>query len=397
MRPLISLVMMVKNEAASIRQVLESVKPHIDRWVILDTGSTDGTADIVRDVLASLPGKLHEEPFVDYGATRNRLLDLHAEGVDPSEFTLMLSGDEYLRGGDAMRSYLTMKRDSGIDCFLVRVNVDEAFVPSPRVLRTGSTWRYEKRVHEFPANRAAKEPPPIDLIMGASIDHEVANPEKRYENIWENHIPLLKEELEKDPNDTHALVYLAQSYENLFMFFSPHEQTMYAMEAMALYLRRLALPFSSEAERNYIQFHYLDDARLAGVYTDRELFERASRLVEADPQRPEVALMHAQLAMKVLPLKQVYLLFRHAAEVAANASNIINGSPVSTTCGWKAHHLAAAAAKQLALKLPSDAGVNDMPYRELVRSHISAGLAAGGSWDVFKKLTESPAPAASSG
>ena len=43
-RPLISLVMIVKNEAAILRETLERVRPIVDEWVIVDTGSTDGHA-----------------------------------------------------------------------------------------------------------------------------------------------------------------------------------------------------------------------------------------------------------------------------------------------------------------------------------------------------------------
>jgi len=39
----ICLVMIVKNEAHVIRRCLESVRPLIDTWLIIDTGSTDGT------------------------------------------------------------------------------------------------------------------------------------------------------------------------------------------------------------------------------------------------------------------------------------------------------------------------------------------------------------------
>ena len=44
-QPLIGLVMIVKNEAKRIVEVLASYRPYIDTWTILDTGSTDGTQD----------------------------------------------------------------------------------------------------------------------------------------------------------------------------------------------------------------------------------------------------------------------------------------------------------------------------------------------------------------
>ena len=35
--------MIVKNEAAILRETLERVRPIVDEWVIVDTGSTDDT------------------------------------------------------------------------------------------------------------------------------------------------------------------------------------------------------------------------------------------------------------------------------------------------------------------------------------------------------------------
>ncbi len=41
--PTVGLCMMVKDEEANIARCLESAKPYIDTWTILDTGSTDKT------------------------------------------------------------------------------------------------------------------------------------------------------------------------------------------------------------------------------------------------------------------------------------------------------------------------------------------------------------------
>ena len=93
--PLLSLVMIVKDEATSLRRTLESVRGAADRALILDTGSTDGTQALARQLFVEvLPGELHEEPFVDFATTRNRSLELCA---GQSVFALILSGDETLQ------------------------------------------------------------------------------------------------------------------------------------------------------------------------------------------------------------------------------------------------------------------------------------------------------------
>ncbi|HBY69284.1 MAG TPA: glycosyl transferase, partial [Flavobacteriaceae bacterium] len=55
-KPRLCLTMIVKNESAIIKRCLDSVKQHIDYWVIFDTGSTDNTKDLIKDYLSSIPG-----------------------------------------------------------------------------------------------------------------------------------------------------------------------------------------------------------------------------------------------------------------------------------------------------------------------------------------------------
>src|SRR3990167_896173 len=102
MRPLLSLLMIVKDEAANVERTIASCAGIIDEWCIFDAGSTDGTQDVVRRALAGVTGVLHEGPRIsqkyadriDYAATRNVILDIHEHIVTPSVFTLFLNGDE---------------------------------------------------------------------------------------------------------------------------------------------------------------------------------------------------------------------------------------------------------------------------------------------------------------
>jgi hypothetical protein len=99
---LLSLVMIVKNEASGIRATLEAVRPAIDYWTIVDTGSDDGTPEIINEVLADIPGKLHHAPFVDFATTRNLALEL----AEPhARFQLMLSGDEVVQDAAALAQF----------------------------------------------------------------------------------------------------------------------------------------------------------------------------------------------------------------------------------------------------------------------------------------------------
>src|ERR1700722_1191850 len=89
----ICLSMIVKNEAPVIRRCLDSVRSIIDYWVIVDTGSSDGTQDIIRDHLKDLPGELHERPWRDFAHNRSEALTLaRAHG----DYSLIIDADDVL-------------------------------------------------------------------------------------------------------------------------------------------------------------------------------------------------------------------------------------------------------------------------------------------------------------
>src|SRR4051795_4841354 len=102
-RDLLTLSMIVKDEELTLPRTLASVKAHIDRFVILDTGSTDGTREVIRRELAGVPGEIFEEPFVDFSTSRNRALELCGEAT---EFVMWLDADDELVNGRALVSFL---------------------------------------------------------------------------------------------------------------------------------------------------------------------------------------------------------------------------------------------------------------------------------------------------
>lgn len=212
MLPLLSLVMIVKNESESIRETLLSCRPHIDRWTILDTGSTDGTPDIIRQTMAGMDGELHEEPFVDFATTRNRVLDL-AEGK--SVFTLMLSGDEYLREGQDLRAFCEARREESGGAYYVRIKFGSSLVyDSARIVRCGEPWRYKGVTHEVLVGPDPTVGPGARAEL-AHIHHDRGGSPEGQRRRWELDKELLGQRLVEAPGDARAMFYLAQSLECL--------------------------------------------------------------------------------------------------------------------------------------------------------------------------------------
>jgi len=113
-RPLIGLVMIVKNESHTLPATLLAIKPWIDVYYILDTGSSDGTQDAIRRTLGADKGEVWEEPFIDYGRSRNRALEIAQTTRNlggPPVFSLMLSADETVHNGEGLRRFCEEHRD----------------------------------------------------------------------------------------------------------------------------------------------------------------------------------------------------------------------------------------------------------------------------------------------
>ncbi|HEX3250433.1 MAG TPA: glycosyltransferase, partial [Pyrinomonadaceae bacterium] len=89
----ICLNMIVRNEAAVIERCLNSVKGFIDHWVIVDTGSTDGTQQLIRQCMRNLPGELIERPWIDFAHNRSEALEF-ARGK--SDYVFVIDADELL-------------------------------------------------------------------------------------------------------------------------------------------------------------------------------------------------------------------------------------------------------------------------------------------------------------
>ena len=70
-RPSLAAVLIVRDEARCIARCLDSVRPWVDRMVVLDTGSRDDTIAIARDCGAEVSEMAWPDSFA---AARNAAL-----------------------------------------------------------------------------------------------------------------------------------------------------------------------------------------------------------------------------------------------------------------------------------------------------------------------------------
>ena len=93
----VSLVMIVKNESHIIQECLESMLPYIDRYDITDTGSTDGTPDLIKSFMDEhgVPGEVYLSDWKGFGKSRSESLQ-NANGK--STYAWVIDADDKIEG-----------------------------------------------------------------------------------------------------------------------------------------------------------------------------------------------------------------------------------------------------------------------------------------------------------
>lgn len=386
-RPLLSFVAIVKNEASNFRKTLESVKPFVDRYTVLDTGSTDGTQALVREVMGDLPGHLFEEPFVDFAATRNRALELDRTFITPTAFTLMLSGDETLHGGEALRAFLEKHRDAPDGAYAVMMQNDARMWPYTRVLRTGAGWKYVGKIHEMPIGPGGETM--ATVIPDVAVVHAPSDPERKVARLKNYDLPVLQKIVDDESYSyeerARAIFFLAETHTALAAeeakaaggepdLRGPYLSHQYA--AMALYTRFAQIahqpdrPGYEPDKVGYALALYFNIAEVCEFFTTDEMISRLQRTIATYPRVPELRYMLAKHAA-FSDIKLAPLLAEEAAKVAREARE--NPAYTITTdlrLEWISYRLAAACTMQLGRTAQA-------------REYAKRGLEAGGPKEAF--------------
>ena len=198
--------MIVRNEAHIVHELLDCVAPYISSWCIVDTGSEDGTQDIIRAHMDRLgiPGQLHERPWKNFGHNRSEALVL-AQGH--ADYIWVVDADDLVVGTPDF-SQLTA------DAYELRYGDSEDFKYwRQQIFRDGLPWRYVGVVHEC---IVCDQPYEMKRLTG---DYYVDSRRLGGRNLdplkYARDRDLLLAEIERDPNECRSVFYLAQSYFDL--------------------------------------------------------------------------------------------------------------------------------------------------------------------------------------
>lgn len=374
---LLALLAMVKDEAHSIRATLESVRGVVNAWCVLDTGSTDDTVKIVDAFLVENEGGpgLFVGSFTDYADTRNRLLAMHEGAPHPAKYNLMLNADEILHGGEKLRAFLE-SYEGDEEAFFIEVRTPTNIFPYPRVLKTGSAWKYEGEIQEEPRWQPDHERVPKITIEGCWIEYRPSDPERHAARVRDRDLPLLERMLsraETPAQRARAAILLAQTREQLGMRGGNTSRCVqelfsaFGWYALIASDQTVAPETMLEARWGLLKVVHALATKGVGVYAPHEMVERLRQVEAADPPATTYLVAAYRMSYDVkTALQDAYRAARVAREAVKDSEHPHDPHGLL----WRSHHLAAVCAKEL-------------KHGPAMKKSAEAGIAAGGPVEVF--------------
>lgn len=197
----VCLNMIVKNEKDVITRCLNSVKPIIDYWVIVDTGSTDGTQDIIKACMKGIPGELHERPWKNFAHNRNEALDF-ARGK--SDYVLIMDADDRLEFEPSF-SMIPLTCDG----YRLKIQYGSTSYYRPQLIKMSTPWKWEGVLHEY---LACTNTSTSDVLPGVSYVVSTDGARSKDPQKFQKDAQVLEQALIDEPNNSRYVFYLAQSY-----------------------------------------------------------------------------------------------------------------------------------------------------------------------------------------
>lgn len=255
--PKLALNFICKNEAHVILNMLESVKNVSDLIVVNDTGSTDGTQDIIKKFGEenNIPTYVFERPFDDFEKSRNhamqKLRDVVSElGWDPTQtYGHWLDCDETL----VVNPKFT-KNQFVNDLYMINAYIGAMKYTRNTFFRVSKPFKWYGPVHEFiiceeqNITSGLAENIHVDVKMtGASWQGDI--PTK-----YLSHAHTLEKYINNDRKDPRWIFYTAQSYHDAANVQNKEESDERLRRALKYYRERAQRADGYIEEIYYSQF-----------------------------------------------------------------------------------------------------------------------------------------------
>lgn len=277
----ICLNMIVKNESKVIERCLASVKPIIDYWVIVDTGSSDKTQEIIKNFMKDIPGELHERPWVNFGHNRSEAL-VFAKGK--GDYILIIDADEVLEY-DPNFSLPQLDKDF----YYITTSYGGTAYGRVQLINNHIDWKWNGVLHEYLHSDQARTQ---DTVLGVKDIVRMEGSRSSDPEKYRKDAKILEEALKENPNNTRDVFYLAQSYrdaQDFEMALKNYErriamggwdqEVFWSMLQAAIMQEDLAMPPQTVIDSYYRAFNYRH-TRMEPLYRIANHYRRAGKYAE---------------------------------------------------------------------------------------------------------------------
>ena len=208
----IILLLMIKNEEKIIERCLLNALSFVDAISILDTGSTDNTLQVCRDVLSACnkPYKINIENFKNFGYNRSvsfkKAVDFCNElNWDPENtYALAIDADMNIVVSDTFKTF--HMTSNGYK--LIQSNGNLRYF-NTRFMKCSYPWECIGSTHEYWSGDPTLNIPKEIFYIDDKNDGGCKS------DKFERDVRLLTEELNENPNNPRVNFYLAQSFKDL--------------------------------------------------------------------------------------------------------------------------------------------------------------------------------------
>lgn len=207
----LGLNMIVKNEAHIIREVMTCTLPLIDTYVIVDTGSTDNTIQVIKDFYKEhgIQGHVFERPWKNFGHNRSEAIKLCDGHMD---YCMVIDADDLMNipkdGKKILNTLLEQEKPNNLN---VKIHEGGVIYSRGQIFKANDNWRYIGVLHEYAGN-GKPDNKTIELPENFFMTSRRLGGRNLTGDKQQKDIALLEQGVKDEPDNDRYMYYLGQSY-----------------------------------------------------------------------------------------------------------------------------------------------------------------------------------------
>jgi glycosyltransferase involved in cell wall biosynthesis len=246
----LALSQIVKNEAHVIERMLNTIKPIVDCVVIVDTGSTDGTQDVIKKwgELNNIPTYVYDRVFDNFENCRNYAMEMVK---DKSDYAFWLDADEMLE----IDLNIFDKNKLNKDLYMFNTYIGSMKYTRNECWNTDKPFRFYGPVHEFIV--CDQQNITSGLMDGISVKVHMdgGSWKGNIADKYKKHSAILEDYIDNKDRNARWVFYTAQSYhDSASLPDNRPENEERLRRAIKYYRERVNRTDGYEEERFYSQF-----------------------------------------------------------------------------------------------------------------------------------------------